>query len=416
MKLLLTSAATALVMGTTAYAESHTMGMGAFEVTADDFYASNLMGMRIYASEQELGTNGDMINFADQEWDDIGEINDLVISEDGSVQAVIVGVGGFLGIGEKDVAITMDQIRTYDDENGERFLVVNSTQEALEAAPGFERASDEGVAMSDGEAAEPGMVEQTGAAATAAATATMADGEAEVEAEAGAEPGSLTAEVSDEASDLAEDTQQLVDGEPSDEAMDEQEEAAEELAEGEAEAADEMAEGDTEDAAEAMAEGQEEAAEEMQDANEEMAEGDAAMTDTATAPAAGATTAGMVEREGYTTTAITDLSTDEITGATVYGANDENIGEIEDLVASDSGEITQAVIGVGGFLGIGEKKVAVNFEDLQILSNEEGSDIRVYISATEDELKALPKYEAPAEAMETDANVEMETETAPAAQ
>ncbi|GAD55573.1 hydrogenase maturation factor [Limimaricola cinnabarinus LL-001] len=322
------------------------MGMGAYEVTADDFYASNLMGMRLYSSEQELGSNGDMINFAEQEWDDIGEINDLVISEDGAVQAVIVGVGGFLGIGEKDVAVTMDQIRTYDDENGERFLVINSSQEALEAAPAFERASVEDTAMTNGEAAEPGMVEQTGAAATAAATATMAEGEE---------------------TEMATDTATV------------------------------PAAGETT----------------TTEVETEMAEGEAELETTAPA----ATTAGMIEREGYTTTPVTDLSTEEINGATVYGANDENIGDIEDLVASDSGEITEAVIGVGGFLGIGEKKVAVNFEDLQILSNEDGSDIRVYISATEDELKALPEYEAPAEEMDANAvEMETETETVPAAQ
>ncbi len=88
-----------------------------------------------------------------------------------------------------------------------------------------------------------------------------------------------------------------------------------------------------------------------------------------------------------------DLSVEQLNGVTVYGAGDENIGEIEDLVASDTGEISEAVIGVGGFLGLGEKKVAVNFSDLQILTNEDKSDIRVYISATEDELKGLPEYE-----------------------
>ena len=382
MKLLLTSAATALVMGTTAYAESHSMGMGAYEVTADDFYASNLMGMRLYSSEQELGSNGDMINFAEQEWDDIGEINDLVISEDGAVQAVIVGVGGFLGIGEKDVAVTMDQIRTYDDENGERFLVINSSQEALEAAPAFERASVEDTAMTNGEAAEPGMVEQTGAAATAAATATMAEGEeTEMATDTATVPAAGETTTTEVETEMAEGGAEL-------ETMETEIET--EMAEGEAELETMEAEVET-----------------------EMAEGEAELETTAPA----ATTAGMIEREGYTTTPVTDLSTEEINGATVYGANDENIGDIEDLVASDSGEITEAVIGVGGFLGIGEKKVAVNFEDLQILSNEDGSDIRVYISATEDELKALPEYEAPAEEMDANAvEMETETETVPAAQ
>ncbi|MCZ4261719.1 PRC-barrel domain-containing protein [Limimaricola sp. G21655-S1] len=410
MKILLTTAATALVMGTTAYAESHAMGMGSYEVSADDFYASNLMGMRVYSSEQELGENGDPINFTEQQWDDIGEINDLIISEDGSVQAVIVGVGGFLGIGEKDVALTMDQIRTYDDENGERFLVINSSQEALEAAPAFERATAEETAMTEGEAAEPGMVEQTdAAAATAAATATMAEGEAEMETEAEAETEMVEGEAEMETMEAEVETE-MAEGEAEMEAMETEVET--EMAEGEAEMEAMEAEVETE-----MAEGEAEMEAMETEVETEMAEGEAEMTETA--PVAGAT--GMVDREGYTTAAVSDLSTDELNGATVYGADDDNIGEIEDLVASDSGEITEAVIGVGGFLGIGEKKVAVNFEDLQILTNEDGSDIRVYISATEDELKALPAYEAPEEAamdagMETETEMEVETETAPAAQ
>ncbi|EYD70657.1 PRC-barrel domain-containing protein [Limimaricola hongkongensis] len=368
MKRLLTTAATALVMGTGAYAESHSMGMGAYEVTADDFFATNMLGMRVHSSEQELGQNGDPIDFAEQEWDDIGEINDIILSEDGTVQAVIVGVGGFLGIGEKDVALTMDQVRTYDDANGERFLVINSSQEALESAPAFERASADGLAMTDGEAAEPGMVEDTGLSdATGTDTVTVpAAGE------------TTTTEVETEMAEA-------------DAGM-----AETEMAEGEAE----MVEGD-------MAEG-------------EMVEAEA---DTEMAGDGGAMT-GMVEREGYTTTNAADLGVDELTGATVYGADDGNVGEIEDLVAGEDGQVQQAVIGVGGFLGIGEKKVAVNFEDLQILTDETGADIRVYISATEDELKALPEYQAPEEAMETEPEAgmetgmetEMETETAPAAQ
>ncbi|MGR3464163.1 PRC-barrel domain-containing protein [Limimaricola sp.] len=384
MKRLLTTAATALVMGTGAYAESHSMGMGAYEVTADDFYATNMLGMRVHSSEQELGQNGDPINFAEQEWDDIGEINDLVISEEGTVQAVIVGVGGFLGIGEKDVAITMDQVRTYDDENGERFLVINSSQEALESAPAFERASADAAAMTDGEAAEPGMVEETGLsdATETDAVAVPAAGETtttEVETEmAEGEAEMAETEVEPAESEMAEAETEMVETET-------------EMVEGEAE----------------MAEGEMVEAEAEAEAEAEMAEGGAAVT-------------GMVEREGYTTANAADFSTEELTGATVYGIDDDNVGEIEDLVAGDDGQVQQAVIGVGGFLGIGEKKVAVNFEDLQILTDESGADIRVYISATEDELKALPDYQAPEEAMETgletEMGTEMDAETAPAAQ
>ncbi len=411
MKRLLTTAATALVMGTGAYAESHSMETGAYEVSPDDFYATNLIGMRLYSSEQELGENGDMINFAEQEWDDIGEINDFIVTEDGSVQAVIVGVGGFLGIGEKDVAVTMDQIRTYDDENGDRFLVINSSQEALEAAPAFERASQE-----EQMAAEPGMVEETGmadataegdAAATAVATTETAEGETEVMETETAEGDTAMAEAEAEVeTELAEGEAAMAEAEAELETeMAEGEAALEEgaaeletemaegeaaLEEGAAELETEMAEGEAaieEGAAELeaeMAEGEAAIEEGVAEAETEMAEGEAAMT-------------GAAALEGYSEAAVTDLSVEQLNGVTVYGAGDENIGEIEDLVATDGGEITEAVIGVGGFLGLGEKKVAVNFSDLQILTNEDKSDIRVYISATEDELKGLPEYEPEAE-------------------
>lgn len=70
------------------------------------------------------------------------------------------------------------------------------------------------------------------------------------------------------------------------------------------------------------------------------------------------------------------------------------IGQSEGVVFESTGEITSAIIGVGGFLGIGERRVAVNLEDLQILPSENDSSLVAYIGATEDELEALPSFEA----------------------
>lgn len=56
---------------------------------------SDLQGKTVYASD---GAN-------------IGEINDVLVSQDGSINAVIIGVGGFLGIGEKDVAVNMSALQ-----------------------------------------------------------------------------------------------------------------------------------------------------------------------------------------------------------------------------------------------------------------------------------------------------------------
>jgi len=63
------------------------------------------------------------------------------------------------------------------------------------------------------------------------------------------------------------------------------------------------------------------------------------------------------------------LSSD-LSGTTVYGMNNENIGEINDMLMDRDGRVTAVIIGVGGFLGIGEKDVAVPFETLEIVGND----------------------------------------------
>jgi sporulation protein YlmC with PRC-barrel domain len=67
----------------------------------------------------------------------LGHINDLVLSEDGQINLVVVGVGGFLGIGEKNVGVPFESIEKYADENGNVVLILDASAEELEAAPAF---------------------------------------------------------------------------------------------------------------------------------------------------------------------------------------------------------------------------------------------------------------------------------------
>lgn len=104
-----------------------------------DFQASEIIGSRIYASEASVNTE-DTFKEPDKEWDDIGEVNNLIVSRDGTVKAVVVGVGGFLGIGEKNVALRMSELRFLkksDDEADDYFLVIKSNKQQLENAPEY---------------------------------------------------------------------------------------------------------------------------------------------------------------------------------------------------------------------------------------------------------------------------------------
>ena len=66
----------------------------------------------------------------------IGEVMDVLIGPSGQVSTVIVGVGGFLGAGEKDVAVNFNSIqKTMKDSKV--YLTMDTTKEALKSAPGF---------------------------------------------------------------------------------------------------------------------------------------------------------------------------------------------------------------------------------------------------------------------------------------
>ena len=71
--------------------------------------------------------------------ENVGEINDLVMSKDLNTVVAIVGVGGFLGMGEKDVAIPVGDITATKDGNNNLRLTIAATKEQLEAAPVFDR-------------------------------------------------------------------------------------------------------------------------------------------------------------------------------------------------------------------------------------------------------------------------------------
>jgi hypothetical protein len=65
--------------------------------------------------------------------ENIGDINDILIDREGKVAAVIVGVGGFLGMGEKDVALPYETFGK--DDNDELVIGTSASKESLQSAP-----------------------------------------------------------------------------------------------------------------------------------------------------------------------------------------------------------------------------------------------------------------------------------------
>ncbi|WP_050524341.1 PRC-barrel domain-containing protein [Pseudorhodobacter wandonensis] len=231
------------------------------EASVGAVHASDLIGARIYISDLEINANG--YNGVQKDWEDIGEINDVILSRDGKVESVLVDIGGFLGIGERQAAIDMASLRfVSDDATGDDpddwFVVMKGNRALVETAPEW-----------------PMMPRMTNG------------------------------------------TKEMV-----------------------------------------------------------------------TAPANSMTS----PREGYAAVEVTDITSEALTGATVYDATDADIGEISNLVLTTDGKIEGVIVDVGGFLGMGEKPVKVDMAELQVLRRNDGGDLRVFVPMTKENLEAMPTY------------------------
>ncbi|MDD7972350.1 PRC-barrel domain-containing protein [Roseinatronobacter alkalisoli] len=99
-------------------------------------------------------------------------------------------------------------------------------------------------------------------------------------------------------------------------------------------------------------------------------------------------------RDGYARVEPHDLKASDIESATVYGRNDETIGTINSLRVGTDGKITDAVVDVGGFLGMGAHSVLLPFNQLNVQRETGGSAVRVNLDTTKEKLKAIPQYTA----------------------
>lgn len=93
-------------------------------VRADGHLASQVMGQTVYNSPADDAQQ-------------IGKVNDIVIGSDGNIQAVVIGVGGFLGIGEKNVTFDYADLE-WAERDGSRWLIAPTTKEQLEQQAAFD--------------------------------------------------------------------------------------------------------------------------------------------------------------------------------------------------------------------------------------------------------------------------------------
>jgi len=104
-------------------ADAATNSAGTFAATqaADEWRSTKLVGLSVFNSAG----------------DRVGDINDLILGPDGKISNVVIGVGGFLGMGEKLVAVSFSDLQLNRDSDGSMRVTINSSKDALENAPDF---------------------------------------------------------------------------------------------------------------------------------------------------------------------------------------------------------------------------------------------------------------------------------------
>lgn len=281
--------------------------------TADEFLATDLLGRGVVNPAEE----------------NLGAINNLIVSAEGTLTGVIVGVGGFLGIGVKDVAIAWDAL-TLGTIEGELRIVLNADRAALDAAPDFQTLAELGIERLTVDVAPPAPAAVPPAAPEAApAPAPPAAVEpAPAPAPAPAEPA--PAPTPAPAPQPAPPAPVTPIGGP----------------------------------------------------EVPVAPGP---VEPAPAAAAPVTPTFMAAQDP------TAILTAELIGRPVFNLQDESLGTVNNILFSSEGEIVALVVGVGGFLGMGAKDVAIAFEAVRTTVVD--GELRLVFDATRDTLGAAPAFQ-----------------------
>jgi sporulation protein YlmC with PRC-barrel domain len=85
-----------------------------------------------------------------------------------------------------------------------------------------------------------------------------------------------------------------------------------------------------------------------------------------------------------------DTAASALIGTKVRNANKESIGKIDDIYLDKDAKVTDVVVSVGGFLGVGSKDVAVKWSDIK--QSRDGKSVVLTTSLNKDELKSMPDY------------------------
>jgi len=388
---------------------------------ADGALMTNIIGESVYD-----GTGDDAQN--------IGKVDDIVFDASGKAKSAIIGVGGFLGVGSKDVAFDYDKLQ-WAEKNGDRWLVATTTKDELTAQPAFDRKPYDPAPAQASNATQPATTGTQAPAAAPAEPVKKADGNlatdimGETVYNGTADDAQKIGDVKDIV--LAKDgkADSLVIGvggflgiatknvtfdfakakwaekngdrwlvaEASKEELQAQPDfnrKAYDPAPGSTTAANNTSATITPavTASDTTAGKEAKPAEPAQSTAEAKPAAPAATTADNGAAATDQTKTASIDKSTLSEMPLGNIRGDDLKGTTVYGANDAEIGSIGDVVLTPDNKPDAVIVNVGGFLGIGAKEVAVGMDHLKFMADKNGKKY-LYTNFTKEQLQAQTAYD-----------------------
>lgn len=382
---------------------------------AEGSLATNIIGESVYN-----GTGDDA--------QDIGMVSDVVFDETGQAKSAVIGVGGFLGIGAKNIAFDYGKLQ-WVERNGDRWLVAQTTKEELTAQPEFDRKPYDPVPAASTDAAAPAAPSASGDSAQGGPPAPVDMNAAPAEPVKRAE-GNLATNIIGESvyNGTGDDAQNI--GDVNDIVLTKDGKAESLvigvggfLGIGEKSVAypfDKAAWAQKNGDRWLVAQTTKEELTAQPDFNRKAYDPAPATTasnnattpaptetaapapaeKTAEAPAAAApdakttdpTQTAAIDKSTLTEVPVGEIRGDDLKGTSVYGANDVRVGEIGDVVLAPDSKPDAVIVDVGGFLGMGEKEVAVGMDNLKFMTDKNGKKY-LYTTFTKEQLQAQSAYD-----------------------
>ena len=139
MKTLLTSTALMVSLAVPALAQSVQTAVGTVKMSEASLLVREMIGAPVYNFRGRPNTDVPMPLAGANRFERIATIKDVMINADGTVEAIVMSVGGFWGLADREVTAAMDGLSVVTDVRGDKYFVIYTYQDTLDDAPRFNK-------------------------------------------------------------------------------------------------------------------------------------------------------------------------------------------------------------------------------------------------------------------------------------